>query len=120
MRRSAVQDATGGWYLSRIVRHPLNKDKSRLDTPLERFVSEQPHHNETEGRDTYLPTKEPGEPLPSDSYRPISLLTIKYKPLARIMSQRLKPILAEQLPTGQYCGVRDAQFSMHWLPFATS
>ena len=40
-----------------------------------------------------------------DSYRPISLLNTEYKLLARIMANRLKPILEEQLPTGQYCGV---------------
>ena len=40
-----------------------------------------------------------------DSYRPITLLNTEYKLLARIMATRLKPILAEQLSTGQYCGI---------------
>ena len=41
-----------------------------------------------------------------DSYRPITLLNTEYKLLARIMATRLKPILAEQLSTGQYCGIQ--------------
>jgi hypothetical protein len=40
-----------------------------------------------------------------DSYRPISLLNTEYKLLAPIMAHRLKPILSEQLSTGQYCGI---------------
>jgi mannosylglycoprotein endo-beta-mannosidase len=37
-----------------------------------------------------------GEPTP-EGYRPISLLTTEYKILARIMAQRLRPIMQEQL-----------------------
>jgi hypothetical protein len=40
-----------------------------------------------------------------DTYRPISLLNTEYKLLTRIMAHRLKPILAEQLSTDQYCGI---------------
>ena len=40
-----------------------------------------------------------------DEYRPITLLTTEYKLLARIMANRLKPIVEEHLSTGQYCGV---------------
>ena len=40
-----------------------------------------------------------------EAYRPISLLNTEYKLLARIMANRLRPLIEEQLPTGQYCGV---------------
>ena len=47
-------------------------------------------------------TKETHTP---DDFRPISLLTTEYNLLARILARRLRPILAEQLSTSQYCGV---------------
>jgi hypothetical protein len=40
-----------------------------------------------------------------DSYRTISLINTEYKLLARVMAHRIKPIFAEQLSTGQYCGI---------------
>ena len=40
-----------------------------------------------------------------EDYRPISLLTTEYKLLARIMANRLRPLIQEQITTGQYCGV---------------
>ena len=50
-----------------------------------------------------LPKSQPS-PTP-DTYHPISLLNTEHKLLARIMVHRLKPILAEQLSTGQHCGI---------------
>jgi hypothetical protein len=45
-----------------------------------------------------------GDPTP-EGYRPISLLTTEYKILARIMAQRLRPIMKEQLSSCQFCAV---------------
>jgi hypothetical protein len=45
-----------------------------------------------------------GDPTP-EGYRPISLLTTEYKILARIMAQRLRPIMKEQLSSIQFCAV---------------
>jgi hypothetical protein len=40
-----------------------------------------------------------------DDFRPISLLNTEYKLPFRILASRLRPILAEQLTSSQYCGV---------------
>jgi len=49
-------------------------------------------------------------PKPHDSYipddfLPVSLLKTEYKLLARILTRRLRPILADLLSTSQSCGV---------------
>jgi len=44
-------------------------------------------------------------PRTFEDYRPISLLTTEYKLLARILSRRLRHILAEQLQNSHFCGV---------------
>jgi hypothetical protein len=48
--------------------------------------------------------KQNRNPTP-DGYRPISLFNTEYKLLAQIMARRLRPILAEQLQTSQFCGI---------------
>lgn len=50
-----------------------------------------------------LPKLPTGDTL--NSYRPISLLNTEYKLLARILANRLKPVLEDQIPTGQCCGI---------------
>ena len=40
-----------------------------------------------------------------DEYLPVSLLKTEYKLLARILTRRLRPILADLLSTSQSCGV---------------
>jgi len=48
--------------------------------------------------------KSNGDRTPN-GYRPISLLTIEYKFLARIMARRLRHVLKDHLHTSQFCGV---------------
>jgi hypothetical protein len=38
-------------------------------------------------------------------FRPITLLNVDYKILAKILVNRLRPLLAEHLHTNQFCGV---------------
>jgi len=40
-----------------------------------------------------------------DDYRPITFLNSDYKILARIIAQRLRPVLADHLTETQFCGV---------------
>jgi hypothetical protein len=42
-----------------------------------------------------------------NGFRHLSLLNSDYKLLARVLSRRLHPVLADQLSTTQYCGVSD-------------
>jgi mannosylglycoprotein endo-beta-mannosidase len=48
--------------------------------------------------------KTSGPHTPHDN-RPVSLLTTKYKLLARILARRLQHILATQLQNSQFCGI---------------
>ena len=45
-----------------------------------------------------------GNPTPAD-YRPITLLNLDYKILARMVARRLRPIVEDQLTYMQYCGI---------------
>jgi hypothetical protein len=45
-----------------------------------------------------------GAQRPTD-FRPITLLNVDYKILARILVHRLRPLMAEQLQETQFCGV---------------
>jgi hypothetical protein len=55
-----------------------------------------------------LPKKDRAQ-TPAD-YRPITLLNVYYKILARILARRLRPLLAEYLQTTQFCGVPGNSF----------
>jgi hypothetical protein len=44
-------------------------------------------------------------PHTPEGYRPITLLNTDYKKLARLITARVRPILAELLHPSQYCGV---------------
>jgi hypothetical protein len=48
--------------------------------------------------------KRDGAQTPAD-YNPITLLSVDYKLLARIIARRLRPLLAEFLQSTQFCGV---------------
>jgi len=44
-------------------------------------------------------------PSKVDDYRPLTLMNTDYKILARIIAERLKPILSTLLHPNQYCGI---------------
>jgi len=48
--------------------------------------------------------KAQGKPTPKD-YRPITLFNSDYKILARIFTQRLRPVLSDHLTDTQFCEV---------------
>jgi len=48
--------------------------------------------------------KNSGSQSPTD-FRPITILNVDYKILTRILAHRLRPLLAEQLQTIQFCSV---------------
>jgi len=45
-------------------------------------------------------------PVRIEDYRPLTLLNADYKILARIIANRLKPILPEQIHSQQHCGIQ--------------
>jgi hypothetical protein len=49
-------------------------------------------------------TKHEGAQKPTD-FRPITLLNVDYKILAKILTNRLRPLIDEHLQTNQFCGV---------------
>jgi len=51
-----------------------------------------------------LPKK--ARPKKIDDYRPITLLNADYKILARIIANRLKPLLPDIIHPNQYCGIQ--------------
>jgi hypothetical protein len=57
-----------------------------------------------EGVIVCIPKK--ARPLYPQDYRPITLLNTDYKTLARLIANRLSPVLGEILHPGQHCGVR--------------
>jgi hypothetical protein len=46
-----------------------------------------------------------GKPITITDYRPVTVLNTKYKLLARVLANRLKQIVGDQLRQTQYCGV---------------
>ena len=61
------------------------------------------HHAAAEVTNYNLPKS--NEVQTPEAYRPITLLNLDYKLLARILANRLRPVLEEHLRTSQFCSV---------------
>ena len=59
---------------------------------------------QAQGQVICLPKK--AHPKKIDDYRPITLLNADYKILARIIANRLKPLLPDIIHPNQYCGIQ--------------
>ena len=93
----------GGINLEFYIEHwkTLQTDLTQLLNDM--FLNKHITANQKQGILLCLPKSQ--NSLIPDACLPISLLNTEYKLLARIMAQRFKPILAEQMSSGQYCGI---------------